>query len=215
MIKYAVFYSSSILSSLILIVLYLFSPQMEIAHNYCIFHSFINGMVLLLLHPTQNPMYVKLCCGPNYLCWFGCALLRKQRPRILTSDEKMMVDIQTGTQLQPNTDPHHGVNGQNTGNINGQNINRNTNKLKIRSNDHRPEMTETADSQSSPTSTETAHSCHSTSEHAPPPITERRRTDAVQGPADGIDIVSMQSSIAGGDTERTVDHMSILSISDQ
>merc|ERR1719242_739364 len=103
----------------------------------------------------------------------------------------MMVDIQTGT--QPNNDgtnPHHGVNGQNTGNINGQNTNTNGHH------DHRPEMTETADSQSSPTSTETAHSCHSTSEHAPPPITERRRTDAVQGPADGIDIVSMQS-IAG------------------
>lgn len=65
MIKSTILYSSSVVSSVIWMVLYL---STDIGYSYSVCHSFINGMVLILVHPVENALYKKVCCGPHYLC---------------------------------------------------------------------------------------------------------------------------------------------------
>merc|ERR550525_1044128 len=64
MTKSSILYSSSIISSFILFVLYLSS---DAGYGYSIFHSFINGMVLLLMDHLHNGLYRTLCWAPHRL----------------------------------------------------------------------------------------------------------------------------------------------------
>merc|ERR1711920_24944 len=64
MIKSSILYSSSIISSFILFVLYLTS---DAGYGYTIFHSFINGVVLLLMDHIHNGLYRALCWAPHRL----------------------------------------------------------------------------------------------------------------------------------------------------
>eukprot|EP01084_Bolivina_argentea_P142812 250851_1 len=66
MIKYFVLYSLSIFSCIILII---FTFNFSFGYNYSLIDGFINGIILILLHPTHNKLYKNyICCCIHSFC---------------------------------------------------------------------------------------------------------------------------------------------------
>ena len=66
MIKYSILYTSSIISNILFTALTYFVP---IGYNYSMIDGFINGMILIFLHPIHNTIYKSVCC-----CFHNCCL---------------------------------------------------------------------------------------------------------------------------------------------
>ena len=90
MIKYAILFTSAIISSLIMLLISIFMVGHN--HNFAVLDSLITGLVLMLLNPIHNRAYKRLCC-----CAHACCMLLSHAP---TQDEAMMA-----TNLQQPPEP--------------------------------------------------------------------------------------------------------------
>eukprot|EP00483_Globobulimina_turgida_P005724 UN05734 len=107
MIKYSVLYSLSIFSCCVLIIL---SYNLPFGYNYSIIDGFINGIILILLHPIHNKLYKNsVCCCLHWLCIIILdALSDDHEPEIIRNKnvlKQMQIGVTNVCQQSPTLSP--------------------------------------------------------------------------------------------------------------
>mmetsp|Transcript_61723 Transcript_61723/g.98357 ORF Transcript_61723/g.98357 Transcript_61723/m.98357 type:complete len:548 (-) Transcript_61723:157-1800(-) len=89
-IKYCILYSSSICSC---ISFYLFSYFLPFGYNYSVIDTFLNGLILILLHPIHNTLYKSICCACHSFCALLCNAPKKSQAMIIRQHNLHAINI--------------------------------------------------------------------------------------------------------------------------